>query len=129
MTPYKQRGLGLIGWSMLIVAVGFVLLTTAKLVPAYISNHTVRDCLEQVVNDSPIRKGFSAMQSQVAIKNSLRKRLNMNDIDVVNLNDDLEFTREDGGVMVDVYYEVRKPLMGNIDVVLSFEESVLVPYQ
>lgn len=129
MTLNKQRGFGLIGWSLLIAVVGFVLLTTAKLVPAYISNNTVRDCLEQVVNDSPIRKGFSAMQSQVAIKKSLRKRLDMNDIEVVNLDDDLEYTREDNGIKVDVYYEVRKPLMGNIDVVLTFEESVLVPYQ
>ena len=50
------------------------------------------------------------------------KRMDMNYSDSVK-RDNIKFDRIDGGVRMNVSYEVRRPLVGNLDIVGRFENS------
>ena len=50
------------------------------------------------------------------------KRMDMNYSDSVK-RENIKFDRIDGGVRMNVSYEVRRPLVGNLDIVGRFENS------
>ncbi|MBN8798098.1 MAG: DUF4845 domain-containing protein, partial [Stenotrophomonas nitritireducens] len=50
------------------------------------------------------------------------KRMDMNYSDSVK-RENIKFDRIDGGVRMNVKYEVRRPLVGNLDIVGNFENS------
>ena len=54
------------------------------------------------------------------------KRLDVNMVSSVT-KDDIFIEKIKNTVIVDVEYEVRKPLFGNLDVIISFRKSVEAP--
>jgi len=117
---HKQRGMSMSGM-LFAVAIAAVLITVAiKLVPSYVEFSTVKSLMEDLKNDTE-----TAGKGQRAVLDRIGNKLYINSITDVTQND---FTYKKGpnGFELSVEYEVRKPLFGNLEAVMSFSHQVTV---
>jgi hypothetical protein len=118
---HKQRGMTAIGWVLIFLLIAVVTLVTLKLLPIYLDGYSVKSSLESIKSEHNIAK-----KSSLDIKRMLLKRLDINMVDEVT-KDDIYIDKSRGSMIVEVDYEVRKKLLGNLDVVVSFYHSIEVP--
>lgn len=112
----KQRGLTLIGFVLLLVLALFFAYIGMKLVPIYIQYYSVVKAMQGVAEEPG-----AADMSPNRIRNAFFQRLSVDYVSGVE-RDNVRVTRA-GGVTLHVAYEVREPLIGNIDVVVSFDRA------
>ena len=93
------------------------------MLPVYIQSWNVQSVLDGI-KEEQTGKELPFTKSQV--RSLLDKRLNINQISVV---DDKQFELEKtaDGLSVSAEYEVREELLANIDVVMKFSNSVMLP--
>jgi hypothetical protein len=118
----RQRGLTLITW-LLIIAIGvFLALIALKLIPIYLEHYSIQHALKTLP-----QQPFVGEQAPAEIRKTLINSLKINsvyDFDPKNI----KITKGLRNYTVEVNYEVRKPVMGNVDVVVYFSDSVeIVP--
>ncbi len=120
MKMRKQQGLTLIGFALVLALVVFFAYVGMRLVPLYLEYHAVVGAMERLQEDP-----MAARLSPAAIRERIMRSLYVSyATDNVQRND-IQVKRQDG-VQVRVAYEVRKPLVGNIDVVVSFDRTVIL---
>lgn len=112
-----QSGLTLIGFIMILVLVVFFGFIGLKLFPIYQEYFSVRQAMAQVQS----QPGISS-KSPNEIKENLFNRFYVSYVTSVKRTD-VKVLRK-GGIKLHVKYEVQKPLIGNLDVVAKFEETV-----
>ena len=114
-TARKQRGasaLGmLVGVSALVACVTLLL----KLGPHYIDWQTMKSVFDG------LPKNVNTM-SKDEIKVALSKRFRVNSLRDFDLKEILTIDRQKTGTVLIVHYEVREPIIGNVDAVLTFGE-------
>lgn len=113
----KQRGLTLIGF---VIVLGFGLLiayTGMRVIPMYLEYHALVNALNTLSN-TPGAKDMDPGRMRTNIINSLWVSYASNNIK----REHIRVTRSDG-VKVRVAYEVRKPWIGNLDIVGKFEKT------
>lgn len=118
-----QKGMSSISWLAIIVLVGFFALSAIKLIPVYIEYYAVISILDDM-NKDPSLKG----QAASVISNAFQKRLSI-ETSVQSITKDTYSIKKVKGrksFMVEVNYEVRKTLIGNISLVAAFQHSVEV---
>ena len=112
-TARKQHGasaLGmLIGVSALVACVTLLL----KLGPHYIDWQTMKSVFDG------LPKNVHTM-SKDDIRESLQKRFRVNSLRDFDLKEILTIDRQKTGTVLVVHYEVREPIVGNVDAVLTF---------
>ena len=116
-TPAYMRGMGAAGW-LVAIAIGALVVTTAvQLTPVYMEYNTIRTAITNVIDDRQAR-----MESVNEIRSSISRRFSVNNVESISARD---LTIESGGgeLRVHVEYEVRKPLFGNIDLVVHFDRE------
>ncbi len=113
-----QRGISPIGWIALLIVVGFVGLVAVRLVPVYLDYYAVLSSAQSVYEKTVRSDG-----SDSEIRESLRRHMQINDVNDLGY-DIVRIQRRRGGVNLLIDYEVRKPLMGHIDLVLRFNRSI-----
>lgn len=120
-TLKKQRGLSFLAWLIILSMAGVMAITGLKLTPIYIQYYTIAKILEQMETE-PGLKGVT----QQEILASFRKRLDISQIDLDKK--DYKVTRIEGGrgYLIEVVYEERRSLFGNLSIVASFERSAEV---
>lgn len=116
----RQAGMSAIGLIFLLLIIGFVTLITLRLLPMYLENFSVATALESLKNEPEL-----AIKSAPEILSLLQKRLDVNNVDNVKRNN-IGIKRNDASVTVSIKYEVRKPLIANLDVVSKFDRSIEV---
>ena len=120
-TLKKQRGLSFLAWLIIISMAGVMVITGIKLTPVYLQYYTVAKILEQMQTE-PALKGVPRQE----IATSFVKRL---DVSQINLpKNSYKLTRIEGknGYLLEVEYEVRRPLFGNLSIIASFKRSAEV---
>ena len=116
--PNKQKGLSMLSGLIIIgVAVFFVVLGM-KLVPSYIEYYSVKTVLRSLEQDRQ-----AAQRSGKQIRDTIIKRLKINGVYEFDRKN-IEIKKEKNHTRVSVVYEVRKNMVGNIDVVMHFEDQV-----
>ncbi len=113
----KQRGITVIGFIMVLTLVVFAAFIGLRLFPIYAEYFSVKQSMEGVSKE----QGVSS-QSPAQVENALFKRLYINGVNTVK-KQHVKVTRKNG-YQLHVKYERREPLIGNLDVVASFDESV-----
>ena len=110
----KQKGMGLIG--MLLVAMGLVFIAIAvmKVIPAYIEYVAIKKVFGAMVADPELK---DAKPSQ--IRESYNRRASIDDITSIKA-DDLDISKENGGLVLSAKYHVEKPLFANIGLYINF---------
>lgn len=115
--PSQQRGISLIGWTVILLVV--VVLGTAafRMVPAYMEHNTIATMINSLLQDSK-----TALMSPREVRDSLSKRFTINQVDVINVND-LIITKEGGILKISTDYEVREPMFYNVNIVMTFQDE------
>lgn len=119
----RQHGLTMLSWLFVLGIAVFFALIGIKMVPTYIENYSVKQVLANMENDRTLRG-----EGAYAIKRSFFKRLKINS--VYEFDDDwIEVSKQKEGSLVEVDYEIRKPVFGNVSIVMVFSETAVIPQQ
>lgn len=117
----KQKGLTGISIMAILLVIAFSALIFLKVMPIYVDSFIVGD----IVSSLKEERGLGE-KSNGDISSMILKRLDVNSVsDVTKEHIFIEKLKND--VYVDVEYEVRKQMFGNLDIVVSFKKSVEVP--
>ena len=113
----KQSGLTLIGFIIVLGVVGVFAYCGMKLFPMYSEFYSVKQALTGLAAEPGI-----ATKDPARVKDLLFRRLYVSYAENVKPNN-VKITRDGQGYVVTVKYEVRRELIGNLDVVGKFEAS------
>lgn len=111
----------MISWLVVLAVAVFFILIGIKMVPTYLENYSIRQVLTNMENDRSVRT-----MSPTEMKNSFIKRIKINSVYDFDRNA-IKIKKEKQGTRFAVDYEVRKPVAGNVAIVMSFSESALIP--
>lgn len=117
----KQKGLTGISIMAILVVIAFTALIFLKIMPVYFDAFKVGD----VVSAMKDERGLGD-KSNNEIATMILKRLDVNMVTDVT-KDDVFVEKTKDTIFIDVEYEVRKNMFGNLDVVVSFKKSVEAP--
>ena len=117
----KQKGMTGISLIALLVVIAFVAVIFLKIMPVYFDSFKVGD----VVSGMKEERGLGDKTNNEITKMIL-KRLDVNMVSDVT-KDHIIIEKSKNDVLIEVEYEVRKQMFGNLDVVISFTKSVEAP--
>lgn len=110
----KQQGATLLGMLIVGAFVVFAALVVMKVAPAYIEFMSVKKVLKAMQGES-----LGTMTNK-EIKDSFEKRASVAYVETVKGSDLVIEKTPDGSAVVSVSYEVVKPIMGNVSVLIDF---------
>jgi Tfp pilus assembly major pilin PilA len=113
----NQRGLTLLGFIMLLMVVGIFAFVGLKLFPVYSEYYSVVSDMKGIQSEP----GVANMAPEI-VKDKLFRRFYISYVTSVK-NENVKVTRQNG-YNLNVKYEVRKPLVYNLDFVAKFDKTV-----
>jgi hypothetical protein len=117
----NQSGMTLVSFVTVMAVVGFFLYIVMKLFPMYTEYYSVRSSLKALAAEPGV-----AGQDPAQIKSTLLdKRLYVNNVRSVSSNN-IIVEQVNGGTQVRIEYEVRKPLIYNLDIVAKFQAAQML---
>jgi hypothetical protein len=114
----KQRGITLLGFIMVLIVLAIFAVVAMNLFPVYNEAFSVKSSMESVA-----RQPGANDQSLTQLQRSLQKYLDINSVSSVEAKQ-AELIRDKGGNQLSMVYEVRKPLVYNLDFVAKFDFAV-----
>ena len=121
MNIRKQRGLTLIGFGLVLVLVVFFAYAAMRVVPVYLEYHALINSMN-VLKADPRGARMSRRSIEIKLMDSLWVNYATDNIQKKHIR----VTRKKNGLQVRVAYEVRKDFVGNVDLILSFDRSVML---
>ncbi|HKK05734.1 MAG TPA: DUF4845 domain-containing protein [Gammaproteobacteria bacterium] len=121
-TPQHQKGVTAIGWILILALIACVVFFLLKLVPIYLDGFTVGDVVSSFKTDPDI-----GSKTPGQILREINKRLDINMIDDVK-PDDISIDKGANLMTIEIDYEVREHLVGNIDIVVHFDKRADIPF-
>ena len=121
----KQQGISVMGALFGLVLVGFFASIGFKVLPHYMDNKALVKMINAVDRDS----GGVQIRSVGEFYTHLNKNMSVNNIRDLNAADIVEIHSEGPDFYVDMKYEVREPILKNIDLVVKFEQKFRVRNQ
>ncbi|UNK50393.1 DUF4845 domain-containing protein [Lysobacter sp. S4-A87] len=115
-----QSGMTLIGFIIVLGVVGLFIYMGMKLIPMYSEYYSVKEALREMAKESSM-----SQQDPGRIKDAFFRRLYVSYSENVK-PENLKIARKDAGYLMTVDYEVRRPLIANIDVVGHFTAEQLL---
>ena len=113
----KQGGLSLLGFLVVLAVVGFAAYVGMKLFPMYQEYYSVQSAMKGLANEPGV-----ADMDPAKVQDLFFRRLYINYSENVKPQN-VKFERMEGGWKMRVNYEVRRPLVGNLDVVGRFDST------
>ena len=111
-----QKGASYSSILLAIIVIAFILKAVVTVWPAYWDDRVINKQIESVLKKSPSNITPSQFSTQMS------QNFSMNNIRDLNF-DDIARVSTEQGLKVAKRYEVRKPFLLNIDLVLTFEKS------
>ena len=118
-TIKKQYGMSTLGMMAVALLVVFGAVTAMKLWSPYYDDLAVKTAVDNMSKEDATRN-----MSPAEILQTLNKRLQVNQVTLSK--DDIKIRKEDGIINIDVIYERRIPMYGNIDAVVKFNHSATI---
>ena len=112
-----QRGISYWGVMALIMFVAFGIKLFVALFPTYTDDVLVNKVVTERLNAS------SLDTTPAVLEKELGSQFSMNSLTTLNPREIFVITNRNGGNQVVKKYEVRKPLIANIDLVVRFEKT------
>lgn len=110
-----QEGMTLIGFILVLAVAGVFIYMGMKLIPMYSEYFAVKKAMEGMARDSGMA-GYDAAK----VKDLFFRRLDVSYSENVK-PENVKLVRRDSGWLMTVNYEVRRPLIANVDVVGRFD--------
>ena len=117
----RQEGMTAIGWLLVILLVFVIAMFVMKLIPIYLEGFNVGSVINGL-EDDPTLSGKNAAE----IRKVILRRFDVNMVTSVD-SSDIYIARQGGQYVIEVEYEVRKNLIGNLDIVASFHKEASLP--
>ena len=114
----NQRGVTMIGWLVILSLIIGGALLFMKIFPTYSRNFSIKNSISSVV-----KKPGIASESPAKIVEAVMKQIDINGIYNFDKTD-LKVQKTRNGVEIRAEYEVRENIVGNLDVLVSFDEVV-----
>jgi hypothetical protein len=114
-----QQGLTFVSLVFLLGVLAAVVLLIFKIGPIYMDHSKVASAVAQLKDVDGIEN-----QTEYQIRDGLRKQFSMNYIDVNP--EDISIVKSGGYLKVTIAYEVVKPLVGNLSVLVNFNDEIEV---
>src|SRR6056297_3295719 len=111
---YKQRGMTLIGFLIVLSVALFVAYIAMKLVPIYLNHYSVVSSMKSLAAEPDV-----AEMSEARLRDLLSRKFSTSYVKHVTARD-IEVVRSTGLEIV-AEYEVREDLIGNLDAVITFK--------
>lgn len=116
----RQRGMTLISFLLLLALLGFCAVVVVRVAPIYIDHYMVKSTLQSLESDRDLRD-----KSREEIFDLLQRRWEINDIDEVTTGN-LKLERDEGTLRLKLRYDVIRHVLGNLDVVVRFDDVVVI---
>jgi len=120
-SPNQQKGMTAIGWLFMIAMFLLVMLTVIKLAPAYIDQFNVSSVLSSLKTEP----GIGTMTGG-EVTGTIMKRLDINMVKDVT-REDIYISQQGGKRVIEIEYQVQRKLLGNVDVLINFNNRIEVP--
>lgn len=114
----NQQGLAAPGWLALFFVVAAVIMFSLKTVPHYIDYQTIVTIVEALSNQKSVHE-----MSNSEIREAIKKRFNINNIRNLDPKHVVAIERGKGMTSLEVSYERRENVIGNIDIVMVFKRT------
>ena len=112
----SQWGASYLGVFLGIIVFALVLKAAVAVVPAYWDDRIINNQIDALMRESPRNIAVDKFVTQ------MNQRLDMNSVRDVRFNEIAKVTNK-GGLRVIKQYEVRRPFLFNIDLVIKFEKN------
>lgn len=112
----NQKGASYIGFLIAIIGFAFLVKVTVAVWAPYWDDRVIDSQITELLQSSPKDIDPDKFNTQMG------QRLEMNNVRDIKFKDIAQVTNTDG-IQVQKSYEVRKPFLLNIDLVLKFEKS------
>jgi Tfp pilus assembly major pilin PilA len=119
----RQKGMTMLSWLVVLGILVFFVVIGIKMVPTYLENYAIKQVLTNMENDRKVRT-----MSAGEMKKAFMKRLKINSVYEFDRNS-IKIKKEKFGTKFSVDYEIRKPVAGNVSIVMEFSESAMIPTQ
>lgn len=119
----RQKGMTMLSWLVVLGIVVFFMLIGIKMVPTYLENYSIKQVLANMENDRKVRT-----MSAGEMKKAFIKRLKINSVYEFDRNS-IKIKKEKFGTRFSVDYEIRKPVAGNVSIVMVFSDSAMIQKQ
>ncbi|MGD0958802.1 MAG: DUF4845 domain-containing protein [Methylomonas sp.] len=113
----RQQGISAISQLFVIIIILSVFLLALKIIPIYLNNYKVASSLKALQN-TPGLLSLSATE----IRSKLDKYFDMNYVEHVTAQD-IKIVKQYDYVKVDINYERVEPIVGNLSVLVEFNEG------
>jgi Tfp pilus assembly major pilin PilA len=113
----RQQGVTLFSFIMICAVVVVVAILGFKIVPAYVEQYTISGMLRNIAGNRDLAKATAA-----DVRAAFRRQMEVDRITAVGPGD-LEVSREDGQLVIEVQYQVTIPMFSNISLLVDFKAS------
>jgi Domain of unknown function (DUF4845) len=122
MKRYRSGQTGLTFLSVLVILglIAFFTLLILKIGPIYLDNYKVKTVLASLESEPNL-----ASESTRKVRSLLMRRFDINMVEHVKKKD-IAIKKRDGVLTVEIDYEVIEPIIGNIDVLVYFDDRIEV---
>jgi hypothetical protein len=117
-TRNGQQGLTFISWVVILAMLGMVVLVGLKITPVYLEHFAIRKTLESLKDEPLISR-----KPVTEIRKMLMRRMDINSVYDLN-KDEVKIKRAGGVTTITIQYEERRPVVGNLSLVMTFEDTI-----
>ncbi|RMD71218.1 MAG: DUF4845 domain-containing protein [Gammaproteobacteria bacterium] len=114
----RQEGMTLIGWVIVLAIIGFFTLLAIRLVPLYLEYYSVRGVLHSLEEEPLITK-----KSKRQILDLIDRRLFVNGVQNASVRD-FQVEKKKGVLKVQLNYQVERPFIGNVYLLVKFHDAI-----
>jgi hypothetical protein len=114
----SQRGITLVGFVIILAMVGVFAYLGMKVFPIYEQFFSVRSAMKGVASEPGV-----GQMDPAKIRDLFFRRLYVNYADEDLKPENVKVDRKDNGYVMTVQYEVRRPLIADLDIVGKFDKS------
>ncbi len=119
-SPKRQQGLTFFGLISVLGFIGIVVLLVLKIAPIYLDHSKVASALADIEKTPNIHA-----KTEYEIRDSLNKRFNINYVYDVT-QDDIKIIKYGDYLKIAIEYEVVRNIVGNLSVLVEFNDVVEV---
>lgn len=113
-----QRGITFIGFIFMMILAGCIAYLAMRVVPAYVEYYSVVKVLKHVA----MEPGVESMDPE-RIHNLISRGFDVGYVETIS-HKDVKIVKDSNGMHFDADYEVRKPVVYNIDLIIHFQTSI-----
>ncbi|MEC8356140.1 MAG: DUF4845 domain-containing protein [Pseudomonadota bacterium] len=115
----RQRGISSAGVLLIAVLLGLFFTVGFKVVTLYVDHNLITGLCQGLIDN-----GEANSMTVTEVRDRISSTLRINDVTDFDLNS-IRLRKENGEAIITVAYEKRVPLIANLDIVATFDESLL----